>query len=439
MQHHQREFIGGIGGLVLIAAAGMFACSAGGDGARSGVGGGDVSSSGGAAGSVGASGSTGGGSGSGSGSGGAPVVVVPPPAAGGQAGSDTGCAKTSSKAEPNTKEVTVVTTVEKPIDLYIMFDATLSVNCPVVVGQPATRWDAFKTAMREFVQRPDASGVSVGIQYYSIGDSCDRALYATPAIPIAPLPGNGPAIAASLDAQIPGGTTPLDAALGGAVDYARSWAVSHPDHTVAVVLVTDAAGVFPCGPLANVNAVAAAGVTGMPSIPTYVIGTIPPADEPLCLWDIVGAPLEANLNAIADSGGTSPAILVQAGQDAAAEFLAALSKIRQTVTKTETKTEITFVPVPCEWKIPDPPDGEMFDKTKVNFQFGSASGAPQAVGVVSSVADCSTVEAGWYYDDPAAPTKILVCPQTCAAIQASSSAQIDIILGCESVPAPPVR
>ena len=389
-------------------------------------------SGGGAAGSVGTSGGPQGGAGNGGG-GAVPNISVSGPDA--QTVPDAGCATTSSRAVQNTKEVPIVTTVEKPIDLYIMFDATLSVTCPLVFGQPTTRWDAFKAAMQQFVQLPAANGVSVGIQYYGLGESCDRAAYAQPDVPIAPLPGNGAAIVASLNARTPTGTTPLDAALGGAIDHARSWAVSHPDHTVAVVLVTDAAGNFPCGPLTNANDVAAAGVSGMPSIPTYVIGTIPPANEPACLFDVGGAPVEANLHAIAQRGGTSQAVLVRTGQDAAAQFLAALSRIRQTVTKTETKTEITFVPVPCEWKIPDPPDGGTFDKNKVNFRFSSASGPPQGVGFVPSAADCSKVEAGWYYDDPAAPTKIVVCPQTCTAIQASSSAQIDIILGCESVPA----
>jgi hypothetical protein len=353
----------------------------------------------------------------------------------GKSGPDAGCAMTSSRAEEIKKEVPVTTTVEKPIDLYIMFDATLSTACLVVFGQTTMRWDAFKSAMTQFVQLPAAAGVGVGLQYYGINDSCDRAVYARPDVPIAPLPGNGSAIVNSLNARTPGGATPLDAALGGALDHATSWARSHPDHTVAVVLVTDAAGAFPCGTLTNVNDVAAAGFSGMPSIPTYVIGTIPGANEPPCFYDVGGAPLEANLHAIAQRGGTGQAIIVQTGADAASQFLAALSKIKQSVTKTETKTEITYVPVACEWKIPNPPDGGKFDRDKVNFQFSTGGGAPQPIGYVSSPADCSRVQAGWYYDDPAAPTKILVCPQTCTQIQASSTAQVDIILGCETVPA----
>jgi hypothetical protein len=419
--------------LLLGGATTCFACSPSGNGPGNQVtpprGG---SNAGEAAGSLGAPGGSGGAGGS-SGSGGVPNISIPQGDA--QVVPDAGCAKTSSRAVQNTKEVPITKTVEKPIDLYIMFDATQSVSCPLVFGQPTTRWDAFKTAMQQFVQLPAAAGVSVGIQYYGQNESCDRAVYAQPNVPIAPLPGNGAAIVASLNARVPAGSTPLDAALGGAIDHARSWAASHTDHTVAVVLVTDAAGNFPCGPLANASNVAADGVSGMPSIPTYVIGTIPAPGEPACLWDVGGAPTEGNLHPIAQSGGTAQAVLVQTGSDAAAQFLAALSRIRQTVTKTETRTEITFVPVPCEFKIPDPPDGGTFDKGKVNFQFTSA-GSSQGVGYVPAAADCSRVAAGWYYEDPVAPTKILVCPQTCTAIQASSSTQIDIILGCASVPAP---
>jgi len=49
-----------------------------------------------------------------------------------------------------------------------------------------------------------------------------------------------------------------------------------------------------------------------------------------------------------------------------ADFLAALETIRSSVvvTHTETRTEVVNKPVQCEFKRPDPQDGEMFDSIK---------------------------------------------------------------------------
>jgi hypothetical protein len=45
---------------------------------------------------------------------------------------------------------------------------------------------------------------------------------------------------------------------------------------------------------------------------------------------------------------------------------------------------------------------------------------------------------GWYYDNPADPQAIVVCPQTCDKIQGFDMAKISIQFGCETVIAPPI-
>jgi hypothetical protein len=91
----------------------------------------------------------------------------------------------------------------------------------------------------------------------------------------------------------------------------------------------------------------------------------------------------------------------------------------------------------CEWEIPPPPAGETFDKNKVNVQFSSGGGAPQDLGYVPSAADCAAAQGGWYYDDANNPTKIYVCPETCAVLQGVTDAKIDILFGCATKPAVP--
>jgi hypothetical protein len=92
----------------------------------------------------------------------------------------------------------------------------------------------------------------------------------------------------------------------------------------------------------------------------------------------------------------------------------------------------------CEYPIPPPPEGEDFDPDKVNVEFDDGQGGTLSIGRVDSAADCPDVIDGWYYDDPATPTSIIVCDQTCNTIQGFSMASIDIQFGCATVDAPPV-
>lgn len=91
----------------------------------------------------------------------------------------------------------------------------------------------------------------------------------------------------------------------------------------------------------------------------------------------------------------------------------------------------------CEWDIPEPPDGMEFDPEAVNVEFADGQGGGFSVGAVGTVADCMNVADGWYYDNADAPTKILVCPQTCDKIQGFLMGTIDIIFGCATETAPP--
>ncbi len=89
----------------------------------------------------------------------------------------------------------------------------------------------------------------------------------------------------------------------------------------------------------------------------------------------------------------------------------------------------------CEYQIPPPPDGEEFNPDQVNVEFEDGAGGVLQVGYVDSPADCAGVDDGWYYDDPLAPTSIIVCPQTCAQIQSFSGASVSIQFGCATIPA----
>lgn len=89
----------------------------------------------------------------------------------------------------------------------------------------------------------------------------------------------------------------------------------------------------------------------------------------------------------------------------------------------------------CSYQIPDPPDGEVFDRDQVNVEFEDSDGTPLSIGRVESEAACATVAQGWYYDDPLAPSRITVCPQTCDTIRDFEAGKVAIKFGCETIPA----
>lgn len=89
----------------------------------------------------------------------------------------------------------------------------------------------------------------------------------------------------------------------------------------------------------------------------------------------------------------------------------------------------------CSYQIPDPPDGEVFDRDQVNVEFEDSDGTPLSIGRVESEAACAGVAQGWYYDDPLAPSRIIVCPQTCDTIREFEAGKVAIKFGCETIPA----
>ncbi|HSN96640.1 MAG TPA: hypothetical protein VLS89_00035 [Candidatus Nanopelagicales bacterium] len=97
---------------------------------------------------------------------------------------------------------------------------------------------------------------------------------------------------------------------------------------------------------------------------------------------------------------------------------------------------VTNSGISCDYAIPENPDGE-FDPTKVNVQYTSGGGNTQQIGNVAGAGACTGQVGGWYYDDPESPTKIILCPSTCGAVQGDLNGRVDVLFGCDTVPAIP--
>jgi hypothetical protein len=94
--------------------------------------------------------------------------------------------------------------------------------------------------------------------------------------------------------------------------------------------------------------------------------------------------------------------------------------------------------IACTYDIPAVPDGGAIDPTKVNVTYTpGGSDVAQTIGYVPGGAAACGASGGWYYDDPAAPSTILLCPATCDVVKADSGARVDVAFGCDTIIAVP--
>jgi hypothetical protein len=341
-----------------------------------------------------------------------------------------GCAGKATKA------------MEIPLDIFIMLDKSGSMSETVAGG--ATKWSAVTSAISAFVNQPAASGIGVGIQYFGLlppgsceiqdcvtdldcigncgscgglipgicdgilsngPESCTASDYATAEVPIAVLPGNANAIVQSMKKHGPSTSTPTGPALQGAVDYVKAWATAHPNHVAVNVFATNGEPTD-CAPqdIPSVSAIASAAAAGNPKVLTFVIG--------------VGSSV-ANLNAIAVAGGTTQAFIVDTNGNANQQFLDALNKIRGTA-------------LACTYAIPQPM-GQKIDYMQVNVTYTPGGGGmAQTIPKVANKAACGNAD-GWYYDNDADPTQIIMCDSTCTKFSMDSKGEVDIVVGCDTI------
>jgi len=298
------------------------------------------------------------------------------------------------------------------IDLFFTMDRSLSMRT-VDRGSTTTRWEAVSQAMASFVNSSSSAGLGAGIEFFPRltpdgANYCTGADYAFPVVPIGPLPGVAPSILKAISFQTLAPGTPTTQALDGAHVYVRGQQLAHPNHTLAVVMVTDG---YPrsCGSSVEATAAVAAGAaSGTPPIHTYVLGV---------------GPNLVNLNAIAQAGGTSQAYLAESGGETS--LLAALESIRTSALK-------------CEMVLPLRNDGRpRLDVTRVSTTV-AATGESANVEQVAMAEACAGGP-GWFFDNPVPPadpppTKILLCPSSCVPLVKRTGTRLAVALGCTRAP-----
>jgi len=329
-----------------------------------------------------------------------------------------------------------------PVNMFVMFDRSGSMDDEADETTGATRWDLASAALTTFFQDPSAVGLGVALRFFPHdlpaagcqgGDDevCDAVACSQPLVPPsaapttalptlmtepAPADAHEAALVGAIMSSAPGddpdngGGTPIYAALDGALRWASGYQMAHPhpQQQTVVVFVTDGApngceDDFDIISQLAADAYAAVGVT------TYTIG-------------LTGSN-EGDMEQIAQAGN-GDSFFVDDGPMAAQDLVAALQAIQGSV-------------LACDFAIPMPTDGGMADPNQVNVQYTPMPGAmPVPFTQVASAADCGTSQS-WYYDNPAAPTRIHLCPSVCDTVRANPTAGISVAIGCATIVEPP--
>lgn len=87
----------------------------------------------------------------------------------------------------------------------------------------------------------------------------------------------------------------------------------------------------------------------------------------------------------------------------------------------------------CNLDIPMPQSGDAIDPNNVNVRYLPGGTPPGAtVFRVDDAAACGNT-GGWYYNDPATPTQIILCPASCTEVESDPAAKLQVEFGCASV------
>jgi len=300
-----------------------------------------------------------------------------------------------------------------PLAMLLVMDRSGSMNAPA--GN--TKWDQARSAMIGFADTPGAAGTKLGLTVFppdpGAGDQCSPASY-KPVVPIALLPGNGTAIKDALLTRQTTGSTPMAGGLQGGVDAMKDFLSKNPNEEGVIILVTDGDPGACSGvdTVSNVASIASNAAKAKPAIRTFVVG-------------MEGATF-GNLDTIAKAGEGSPTAFNASGGDPDAgvspqqQLLDALEKIRSGA-------------LGCEYVLPVPDSSKgMLDPSSVEIDFTPGQNDPaQKFRRVDNAAACGATTGGFYYDDPAHPKRLILCPASCEAVKkGTSEAKMDVVLGC---------
>lgn len=292
--------------------------------------------------------------------------------------------------------------VRKPLHLFVLLDRSASMD--------GDKWDNAVNGLSAFVADDDSEGIDFAMRTMPLPGTptCDAFAYRDPEVGWGPLPDSAAEITAFLDAALPDGqSTPFYPALGGALLETISKANESPGDAAAVLVMTDGA---PQGPPFECSGVDAEDIAAIAQLAENALANANP------VYTFVVGLRNVDLdfaNAVAEAGGTEEAFPI-AGNDPAASLQEALDTIRAKA-------------LPCTYEIPADVLVGSVEITQVNVAI-TVGGATETIPRND---DCDGP--GWYYDDPADPEKILLCPESCESLRSDPAGLLEVVLGCETI------
>jgi hypothetical protein len=309
------------------------------------------------------------------------------------------------------------------VNMIVAFDRSGSMRSQINDTGPS-RWDLTSAALKAFFSSPDAGGLKLALRFFpddnpAAGcndDACDATACAQPLVGLGslmmqppPMDAQEQALLDATDQSAPargaGGGTPTSAALAGALAWAKAQHQLTPTENSVVVLVTDGQPHGCDEDVTNISKLASDALAA-DSTRTYTIG-------------LTGSS-EADMDQIALAGGTTKGIFVSDGDNTQQDLLDALAAIRGQV-------------LDCDLPLPAAQAGSTIDPSLVNVTVTPASGVKATLAQVPNEAACATGAQGWYYDNPASPSRIVLCKSSCDAVSVDATAALEILLGCQTV------
>ncbi|HVU04814.1 MAG TPA: hypothetical protein VHE30_23850 [Polyangiaceae bacterium] len=298
-----------------------------------------------------------------------------------------------------------------PTDVLVLWDQSSTMGDGTPDG--STWWLTAKQGFGEFVNSPQASSLTgagspilaVGLQFFPVlrgapSDCLDD--YTTPERDISLLPEAATVLTSIFDARSPSGARPTVLALAGAINHMKARANAHPDRAAVVSLVTNGAPTE-CDPedLATLALTASAGFDTEPRVRTYVTALN------------LGSAAQDFAKIASAGGGTL--VAVDGGNVAIGVREALLAPL-----------SMAAAGVSCAYAIPAGPQGTALGAEQMNLELvDSSTGKTTTLPYVDGAASCAGD--GWYADDPAAPTKLRLCTDSCRKMATGS---LRVVVGC---------
>lgn len=284
-----------------------------------------------------------------------------------------------------------------------------------------SKWSALVSAFGASVDALP-NDTNVGLVYYpdnatgtAASDLCR--VRTTPHVPLALLsqPGQRDALK-KLPPQLldssPVNQTPTAEAAASMVSFLAGQSDADVPGVRFLVLITD--GKATCGNTAQALSQALSkGVASPIPVRTFVVGV--PGSQGF----------RSELSAAAVAGGTAPQGCSPQGPNychfdttAYTDPKELAAKLGETLEAIRGKAAVT-----CDYKMPDPTQVGF-----VNVAWQDGGGPANSV-----LYDANCAAQGWHYDDPTKPTRIVLCPATCDAVNAGANPKLSIEIGCPTV------